>query len=129
MISRLVTMTALAAGTLLLCLPAGAQTGTTAQGTVGAGGASPSGSVGTTSRTPRDNASPISTTMGPMGGGTTNSPTMGTSPTMGQQPAPAPGPAQAQAPRRLRGEAGERQMTECLNNAAAQRQSFDVCRR
>jgi len=38
---------------------------------------------------------------------------------------------QAQAPRRgARGiDTAERQITECLNNAAAQRQSFDSCKR
>jgi len=39
---------------------------------------------------------------------------------------------QAQAtPRsgRMRGDAAERQTTECLNNAAAQHTSFDSCRR
>jgi hypothetical protein len=145
MISRTLTAAALMTGAALLSLPAAAQTGTSAQSTISSGGASPSGSVGTTSNTPRNNSSSTSKTMGPMGGGTTNSPGMAEPTTMagprgamsaqgntqsaprGNMSAGADMNYQAQAPRR--GAAAERQMTECLNNAAAQRQSFDTCRR
>jgi hypothetical protein len=145
MISRIVTTMALMAGTALLCLPVQAQTGTTAQDTVNSGGASPTGSVGTTSNTPRDNNSPTSTTMGPMGGGTTNSPGMsGSQSTMGAGSTAAPANADSgmhNAPRyqaqaqphphrlaRMHGNTAEQQMTACLNNAAAQKQSLDSCK-
>jgi hypothetical protein len=177
MISRLVTTAALLAGTALFCLPAQAQTGTSAQSTVDSGGASPTGSVGTTSNTPRDNSSPTSTTMGPTGGGTTNSPgmssqntmgtgatgtgttsstggsdSMGTTGTMsgtsdmgtgsmgtGSMGTQADGTmhhrrhdqaqAQPRSHRMRSGNMAERQMTDCLNNAAAQQQPLDSCQR
>jgi len=144
MISRIVSMTALMAGTALLCLPVQAQTGTSAQSTVNSGGASPTGSVGTTSNTPRDNSSSSSTTMGPMGGGTTNSPGMSSQSTMGAGSTGAPASAdsgmhhapryQAQAqPHRSAamrgGNMAERQMTDCLNNAAARNQPLGSCKR
>jgi len=139
MISRIVMMTALMAGSALLCLPAQAQTGTSAQST----GGSPTGSVGTTSNTPRDNSSSTSTTMGPMGGGTTNSPGMSSQSTTGAGSARATAnansgmhhaPRQAQAQPRQSGamrgsNMAERQVTECLNNAAAQNQPLDGCKR
>jgi hypothetical protein len=152
MISRIVTMATLMAGTALLCLPVQAQTGTSAQSTINSGGASPTGSVGTTSNTPRDNSSSSSTTMGQMGGGTTNSPGPGSQSTMGAGTAgradapvspvrPDPGmhtapkyQAQAharahQSPRMRGGNMAERQVTDCLNTAAAQNQPLDSCKR
>jgi len=147
MISRIATVAALMAGAALWVLPVQAQTGTSAQGAVNSGGASATGSVGTTSNTPRNNSSATSTTMGPTGGGTTNSP--GPSDTMNRgnmgAPTDATGGTQVNASGRMnaqahasprstrvradRGDRGERQVTECLNNAAAQRTSFDSCRR
>jgi len=151
MISRIATVAALLAGAALWTAPVQAQTGTSAQGAVNSGGASATGSVGTTSNTPRNNSSSSSTTMGPSGGGMTNSPgpsdPMNRQGTVGAQGntnassnmdgtnlnAGGRVSAQAQAgPRQgrtMRGDRGERQMTECLNNAAAQRTSFDSCRR
>jgi hypothetical protein len=92
MISRLVTAAALVAGAALFWLPAQAQTGTTSQDTIKQGGASPSGSPGTT---------------------------MGTTGATPQQT----------AGRMRGGAAAERQMTECLNNAASQQRPLDSCRR
>jgi hypothetical protein len=99
MISRIVTTMALMAGTALLCLPVQAQTGTYDQGT----------------------------TMAPKSGGTTNSPAMSSQRKMGPRYQ-----AQAQAQPRAAGRTGdmaERQMTDCLNTAAAQGQSTDSCKR
>jgi hypothetical protein len=132
MISRLALAIALAASTVALHGMAQAQTGVTAQGAVNSGGASPTGSIGTTSNTPRDNSSSTSTTMGPMGGGTTNSPGV-------SSPQPAPKTQATQTAQITRGskamhrakgsDMAERQMTECLNNAAAQHTSMDSCKR
>jgi hypothetical protein len=121
MISRLATVAALAAGTaLLFAMPAGAQTGTTGQETIQRGGASPSGSPGTTTRTPRD-----TTTMGQGGAATTGMGTQGgmqgTAGSMDRQQ------AAGQGGRMKGGEAAERQMTECLNMAAAQQRPLSTC--
>lgn len=131
MILRIVTSMALLAGTALVCLPAQAQTGTTAQSTVNSGGASPTGSVGTTSNTPRDNSSSSSTTMGQSGGGTTNSPGMsGHTTTTGKTAHGSRYQAQARSTAGMRGgNTAERQITDCLNNAAAQNQPLDSCKR
>lgn len=174
MISRLVTTAALLAGTALFCLPAQAQTGTSAQSTVDSGGASPTGSIGTTSNTPRDNSSSTSTTMGPTGGGTTNSPGMSSQSTLGTDSTGSgtmsgttgtgttgtmsstsgadsmgtgnmgmgtqadgtmhhrrhdQAQAQSRSHRMRSGNMAERQMTDCLNNAAAQHQPLDSCQR
>jgi len=135
---RAVTTVTLLAGAALLCLPAQAQTGTSATTTINSGGASPTGSVGTTSNTPRNNSSSTSTTMGPMGGGTTNSPGMSSqSGSMGAQGYMQDSHMnsgrmnyQAQAGSgHMRGDAGERQMTECLNSAASQHQPLSTCHR
>jgi hypothetical protein len=131
MISRIATMAALMACAAAWALPTQAQTGVTAQGAVNSGAASPTGSVGTTSNTPRNNSSSTSTTMGPTGGGTTSAGTTD----MPRQASVKAGSGvkhMAQAgPRsgRARGDMAERQITECLNNAAAQHTSFDSCRR
>lgn len=141
MITRILTTAALVVGAALLCLPVQAQTGTSAQSTINSGGASPTGSVGTTSNTPRNNGSSTSTTIRPMGGASTNSPsTSSQNEAMGAHGAMQGGNAtmnhsggmnyQAQAPSgRKRGDAAERQMTECLNNAASQHQALTSCRR
>lgn len=116
MISRLATVAALAAGTaLLFAMPAGAQTGTTGQETIQRGGASPSGSPGTTTRTPRDS------TMGGGGAATTGMGTQGGAQGMDRQQ------AAGQGGRMKGGEAAERQMTECLNMAAAQQRPLGTC--
>jgi len=141
MIAHILTTATLLAGAALLCLPAHAQTGTSATTTINSGGASPTGSVGTTSRTPRNNSSATGTTMGPMGGGTTNSPGMSSqSGPMGAQGNMESGSGsmnqaggmnyQAQAgSSHMRGDADERQMTECLNRAASQQQPLSACHR
>jgi hypothetical protein len=110
MFSRLIATAAVVVGTALFCLPVHAQMGATGGGT-GSGGMGPSG------------------TMNPQGGA------MGTQGNMkgnmGSQ-----GNVQGNTGmqgnmggRRMRGEAGERQMTECLNMAASQGQNYGACRR
>jgi hypothetical protein len=140
MISRFATAAALAMGTALFCLPTQAQTGTSSPGTsspgtssqstIDSGGAS-SGSVGAGNAPGTYSPSPTPT----MGGtaGTTSSNSMGA---QGNAYGSAGGGMgyQAQATttgsgRMHRGDAAERQITECLNNAAAQHQSLDSCRR
>jgi hypothetical protein len=161
MISRFVTVAALATGAALFCLPAQAQTGmsspgtsspgTSSQSTINPGGTS-SGSVGT-GTAPGTYNPPPTPTAPTMGGtaGTTSSTGMNNQGTMsgqsgsmatqgsmgaqgntygsagsgmGYQAQATPGPG-----RMRRGNAAERQMTECLNNAAAQHQPLDSCRR
>jgi hypothetical protein len=102
---------ALAVGTLALAAPTYAQTGVSGHGAINGGAANPNGSVGTTSNTPRN---AMSAQAGP-----------DRQATMGMQ-----GNMQSSMVRQgRRGDAGERQMTECLNTAAAQHQSMDGCRR
>jgi hypothetical protein len=96
MFSRIVVVAALAVGTLAVAAPGYAQTGVSGSDAVNGGAASPNGSVGTPSNTPRS--------------GSMNAPRG-----MGRQA--------------MRGDAGERRMTECLNNAASQHQPMDSCRR
>ena len=169
MISRIVTMAALMAGTALLAVSAHAQTGGYGQTTVAPGGAG--ASVGTTSTMPRGGAPTTATgaagasTSGPgMGAqGTVNTRsnvnppgTVGAQGNMGAQGTTQGGTMQqggttqggtmqggtmqggsmqggakyqAQARSGVRGDAAERQITECLNNAAAQQQPLNSCRR
>ena len=135
MISRIVVAAVLAAGTLALTGPTYAQTGVSGQAAVNSGAGSQNGSVGTTSNTPRNNSSSTSTTMGPMGGGSTNSPGMGGNGAMSAQASMNGQGAtgmhmQGGMDRQgMRGDAAERRMTECLNGAAAQHRPLDGCRR
>jgi hypothetical protein len=132
MISRITTMAALLACAAAWAVPVQAQTGVTAQGAVNSGVASPTGSVGTTSNTPRTISSSTSATMAPKAGGIINSPGTTDMPAQANAKAGSGVKQMAQAgPRsgRARGDMAERQMTECLNNAAAQQKSFDSCRR
>jgi len=152
MISRIVMAMALVAGTVAIHATAQAQTGVTAQSAVNSGAASPNGSVGTTSNTPRNNSSSSSTTMGPTGGGTTNSSgmsssssasssaqpgmnsqtgmaTQGTMSAQGSTPTQGHMPARKGVQRGRGGDMAERQMTECLNSAASQGTSMDSCKR
>jgi hypothetical protein len=71
MISRIVTVAALMAGTALLCVSAQAQTGAYGQTTVTPGG-SASGSVGTTGTVPRGTVPSTSTSVGTSGGASTS---------------------------------------------------------
>jgi hypothetical protein len=124
MISRLVTVAALVAGTALLYAPAQAQTGTTGQDTIQRGGASPSGSPGTTTNVPRGTMGTQDTT-GAQG-------TMKKQGAMGGQQGGMQGgmhDRQQAAGSGMRGDAAERQMTECLNNAAAQQRPLSTCQR
>jgi hypothetical protein len=154
---RFVSVAALVTGAALFCLPAQAQTGTSSQSTINSG-AGASGNVGTTGTMPRSTGSSTGATMGGTAG-TTNSTGMSSqggtmsghsgtmsgssstgsqSGTMGAQ-STARGSAaggmgyQAQATggshRMHRGDAAERQMTQCLNNAAAQHQPLSSCQR
>lgn len=146
MISRIVMAVALVAGTVAIHATAQAQTGVTAQDAVNSGAASPTGSVGTTSNTSRDNSSSTSTTMGSMGGGTTNSPgtasaatgSAGTAGTatggraaMNTHATSAHGriPARHATHRGTSTDVAERQVTECLNNAASKGAAMDSCKR
>ena len=113
MIYRIATTAALVAGTFLLCIPAQAQTNSTGRGT-----------------------SSNSASMGSMGSGAQNGSGMNSSDTnssgRGQSAnAVAQGGMndQMNRPAGGRGEMNERQMTECLNNAAANRQPLGSCRR
>jgi hypothetical protein len=139
MIARIVTAAVLTAGVAAFFSPSFAQTAT----------GSPSGSVGTTSGAAPMSGSVTTGTSGSMGSGGTMAPAAtGTSGSMsGSMGATSSTPNssmqgnmkgsgqynvnQAQGQRRgMRGgDAAERQMTECLNNAAAQRGSFDSCKR
>lgn len=103
MISRLVTVAALTAGAALLCVPAQAQTGAT-----------PGTSPGTTQQDTIQKGGADTTGMGAQG-------TMRGQGTKDRQQAAGPGG-------RMRGgEAAERQMTECLNSAAAQQRPLSTC--
>lgn len=156
MISRIVMAVALVAGTVAIHATAQAQTGVTAQDAVNSGAASPTGSVGTTSNTSRDNSSSTSTTMGSMGGGTTNSPgTAGAATSSSGTASAATGsagtagtatggraamnthatsahgriPARHATHRGTSTDVAERQVTECLNNAASKGAAMDSCKR
>lgn len=106
MISRIVMALALMAGTVTVHGAAQAQT---------------------------DNSSSPSATMAPAGGSPANTPAMTTSVTKTSQPATSPGTVSAKggkATYRGRGtDVAERQMTACLNTAAAQGSSMDSCKR
>jgi len=145
MIARIMTAAVLSTGIAVLFSPAFAQTATGTTG--GTMTTSPSGTMTTT-----PSGTMTTTPSGTMG--TTSSGTMSTSPgsstTMGATAnAPAANPPagtmqgsaqprvhhvnQAQAQRRMASRGGndsaERQVTQCLNNAAAQHTSFDACKR
>ena len=111
MFSRLIATAALVVGTTLFCLPVHAQMGATGGGMTSSGGMS----------APR--------TMNPQGG------SMGTQGNM-QGNMGSQGNMQGNtgmqgnmSGRMMRGEAGERQITECLNMAASQGQNYGACRR
>ena len=130
MTSRRLSMAALVAGTALFCLPALAQTGTTnPQGITQGTGTTP-GSMGTPRTTGPANSP--GTMQGTTQGTGTTMGTMGTPrATMGTQNSMHGGSMQGgtmQGAPRQRGEAGERQMTECLNMAAAQGGNHAACR-
>ena len=130
MTSRKLSVAALVAGTSLFCLPVLAQMGTTnPQGTTQGTGTT-SGSMGTPRTT--GPANPPGTMQGTTQGTGTTPGTMGTPrATMGTQDTMQGGSMQGgtmQGTPRMRGEAGERQMTECLNMAAAQGGNYAACR-
>jgi len=135
----------------------GVSTGTGSSSTIGTttspapqGGSmttSPSGSMSSSGTMSGSQSGSMTTTQGGAGVSGSQSGTMGTN-TMGTNTMGATGGAntrmptgaqanaqynvnQAQGPRRAGrvNDAAERQITECLNNAAAQRQTFDSCRR
>ena len=99
MISRIVLVAALAVGTFGLMAPADAQTGVSNSPDMGNSRAM--------------NAQAALNGEGTMGQGSMGQGSMG----------------QGSGRQGMRGDAGERRMTECLNNAAAQHQSMDGCRR
>ena len=101
MFSRLIATAAMVVGTTLFCLPVHAQMGATGGGMTSSG----------------------SGTMNPQGG------PMGTQGNM-QGNMGSQGNMQGnKGGRMMRGEAGERQMTECLNMAASQGQNYGACLR
>jgi hypothetical protein len=130
MTSRKLSVAAFLAGTALFCLPSLAQTGSTnPQGITQGTGTTP-GSMGTPRTTGPANSpgtmqgttQGTGTTPGTMG---TPRAAMGTQNTM--QGSSVQGGTMQGAPR-MRGAAGERQMTECLNMAAAQGGNYAACR-
>ena len=152
MIQRIVTAAVLSAGVAVFFSPSFAQTTMPPKAPQG-GTMTTSPSSGSMSGSGTMSSSPsgtMTTTQGGAGVSSSQSGTMGTSATpsgattsgagtSGAMPMPRRAEAnaqydvnQAQGPRRggARGvEAAEQQITECLNNAAAQRQPFDSCKR
>jgi hypothetical protein len=158
MISRIVTVAALAAGTLL-CVAAQAQTGTYGQTPVTPGVSAQTGTTGSVGTSTMPRGSSTSTTTGVSGGASTNNMGAGAQGNMNtnvntqgnvkaqgnmnaqtgaqgsmqggsmQGNAQAGGRYQAQARGTRMTDAAERQITECLNGAAAQQKPFDSCRR
>lgn len=123
--TRKLSVAALVASATLFCLPALAQTGTTnPQGITQGTGTTP-GSMGTPRTTGPANSP--GTMQGTTQGTGTTSGTMGTPRAGMDTPNSMPGGSMQGAPRR-RGEAGERQMTECLNMAASQGGNYAACR-
>ena len=121
MIYRIVTTAAFVASTFLLCLPAQAQTNSTGQGT-----------------------SSNSSSMGSMGSGAQNGSGMNNSGLNGANSSDRSNSGRGQSGNAVaqsgmndqmnrsagkRGEMNEQQITECLNNAAANRQPLGSCSR
>ena len=121
MISRILTAAVLSAGVAVFFSPAFAQTGAMATGTTGATVQGNTGMMGNTGMSGSQTGSMQTGTM--PSGGTMQS---------GGQVNPQRHVSQAQAGRRMNGrgaDAMERQVTEYLNNAAANHTAFDACRR
>jgi hypothetical protein len=146
MISPAFATTVLLAGAgLLLSLPAEAQSGSLK---LPPRTTSPSDSAGTTSKVPGDNSSSTDTPSTTTGTVTTNSPATNAQGMTSGQGSASDSEGAANSQRSMQGtvesqietgqrpsasptwdDAPERQITECLNNAAAQRLPLDTCRR
>ena len=147
MILRALAITALVAGaSTLLPMPAPAQSGSLKLPPRTQAG--PSDSAGTTNKVP-DNNNSSTETRGTTGTGTANGPGASGQGMMNRPGGAAETDGIANSQRHMQGnldsqmdsrppasgpgrtwdDTPERQMTECLNNAAAQRMSFDTCRR
>jgi len=137
MIARIMTAAVLSTGIAVLFSPAFAQTATgTTGGTMttspsGTMTTTPSGTMGTTSSGTMSTSPGSSTTMGATANAPAANPPAGTMQGSAQPRVHHVNQAQAQRRMASRGgnDSAERQVTQCLNNAAAQHTSFDACKR